>query len=434
MIFQPEFECINAAELKTLQTQRLRHTVAYTYDNVPAFAAKMDAAGVKPRDVVSLKDIERLPFTQKSDMRAAFPYGLFAVPMEQVVRLHASSGTTGSATVVGYTKNDLDMWSTCVARIAMAGGAGPGDIAQIAFGYGMFTGALGLHYGLEKIGAAVAPVSAGNTERQIQLMRDFGSTLLVATPSYALYMYEAAAKLDALGDIKLKYGLFGGEGSTEEMRAAIEKNWGIQATENYGLSEILGPGVSGECLEKTGLHICEDHFYCEIINPDTGEVLPDGEWGELVITTLTREACPMVRYRTRDITCLVREPCACGRTSMRMLKVRGRSDDMLIIRGVNVFPSQIESVLLATPEVGAHYEIILRREHHMDTVEVRVELADASLLEKFSSLEKLAADIRARIKAGVLCDTKVTLVNPQTLKRYEGKARRVTDLRNEVES
>nr|MDD6335986.1 phenylacetate--CoA ligase [bacterium] len=428
-IFNPEIECAKESDIASLQLERLKASVQYAYDHVAHVREKCDAAHVGPGDIHKLSDIQKFPFTVKDEMREAYPYGLFAVPMRDIVRLHASSGTTGRHTVVGYTRKDLDIWTECVARVASAGGATADDIAQISFGYGLFTGGFGLHYGLEKIGAAVVPVSSGNTQRQINLMRDFGSTVLVSTPSYALYMAEAAEQMDAMKDIKLRVGLFGGEGSTEEMRAAIEKKWGMLATENYGLSEIIGPGVAGECPEKCGMHIAEDHFLLEIINPETGEVLPDGEWGELVITTLTREAVPMIRYRTRDISCIMRGKCACGRTSARIAKIRGRSDDMLIVRGVNIFPSQIESVLMSTPGIGPHYEIVVGREKFLDTLEVKVELSDASLLERFSELERLRERIRSRLKSTILVDARVTLVEPSTLKRFEGKAQRVTDLR-----
>lgn len=430
MIWNPQMECASKKDKKTLQLERLKWSVGYSYDNVASVRAKMDAVGVTPKHIKSLKDIALLPFTVKDEMRQAFPYGLFAVPMQKIVRLHASSGTTGKATVVGYTKNDLEMWSEVCARFICAAGVTDQDIAQISFGYGLFTGAFGLHYGLEKVGATVIPVSGGNTERQIQIMQDFGATALICTPSYALYMSEVAHKTGAIKNIKLRYGLFGGEGSSESMRGEIEKRWGIQATDNYGLSEIIGPGVSGECLEKCGLHVAEDHFYCEVIDPDTGEVLPMGQKGELVITTLTREGIPMLRYRTRDITRLIEEPCKCGRTSLRMEKVQGRSDDMLIIRGVNVFPSQIEEVLVATEGLGPHYEIIVRREGFLDTMEVKVELADTAMVDDFAMLEQLSHHVRNRIKSVCLVDAKITLSEPFTLRRSEGKAKRVEDLRN----
>jgi len=349
--------------------------------------------------------------------------------MENIVRLHASSGTTGKPIVAGYTKDDLANWAECIARLVTAAGATKNDIAQISFGYGLFTGAFGLHQGLEKIGTTIIPISSGNTERQINIMRDFGATILIATPSYALYMAEVAEKMGLLKDIHIKYGIFGSEASTEEMRQELEKRWGCLATENYGLTEVMGPGVSGECEYKCGMHINEDHFLCEIINPETGEVLPEGEEGEMVITTLTKQGMPMIRYRTRDITRLITEKCACGRTTMRMEKIKGRSDDMLKIRGVNLFPSQIESVLVGMEGIGPHYEIVVSREGYMDKIEVKVELANEEVLENFGELENLRRGISAKLRTVCQLDIPVKLVSPNTLKRFEGKAKRVTDLR-----
>lgn len=429
MIFQPEIETMDRAGMQALQLTRLQETVAYVYERVPMYKQRLDQMGIAPCDISSLQDIRKLPFTVKDDLRDNYPYGMFAVPMRDVVRIHASSGTTGKPTVVGYTQRDIDMWATCVARLCAAGGATADDIAQISFGYGLFTGALGLHFGLVKLGAAVIPISSGNTERQIQLMSDFGSTLLVATPSYALYMAEVAEKMGMMDQIKLRIGLFGAEGSTEEMRAELERRWGVIATENYGMSELIGPGVSGECTEKCGMHINEDYFYCEIVDPDTGEPVPDGEWGELVVTPLYKQALPLLRYRTHDITRLMREPCKCGRTSTRMQKITGRSDDMLIIRGVNVFPSQIESVLIGMEGIGPHYEILVTKSGYMDQIEVKVELVDGKLLNSFGELEQLTSKIHNRIKTILQIEAKVTLVSPNTLKRFEGKAKRVTDLR-----
>ena len=334
-------------EMEQLQLQRLRATVKKVYDNVPFYRKRLEEAKITPDSIRSLDDLKNIPFTVKDDLRDNYPFGLFAAPMKDIVRIHASSGTTGKPTTVGYTRGDLDMWSECVARIAAMAGCSDDDIAQVAFGYGLFTGAFGLHYGLEKIGATVIPMSSGNTEKQIMIMQDYGTTVLISTPSYALYMSEVLQEKGVKkSDIKLKIGLFGAEGSTEEMRAQLEERWGILATENYGMSELIGPGVSGECVHKAGMHINEDFFIPEIINPDTGEVLPWGEKGELVITTLMKEGIPLLRYRTKDITYLIPEQCKCGRTSLRMAKIQGRTDDMLIIRGVNVFPSQVESVLL----------------------------------------------------------------------------------------
>ena len=429
MIWNPQMETIDRQSLEKLQLERLQNTVKWVYERVPMYRQRLDERNIRPQDIQSLRDIARLPFTVKDDLRDHYPYGLFAVPMRDVVRIHASSGTTGRPTVVGYTREDLDMWSEAMARLIVMAGGCADDIVQISFGYGLFTGALGLHQGWEMGGASVVPISSGNTERQINLMRDFGVTALVATPSYAMYMCEVAEKMGALKDLKLRIGVFGAEGSTEEMRAQLEKRWGIIATENYGLSEIVGPGVAGECTCKCGMHINEDLFYCEIVDPETGEPLPDGELGELVITPLKKQALPLLRYRTHDMTRIFREPCACGRTTARMQKIAGRSDDMLIIRGVNVFPSQIESVLLKVEGIGPNYEIIVTRENYMDRLEVRCELTDARLLDAYAELEALTKKIRERLRVVLQIDAKVTLVSPNTLKRFEGKARRVTDLR-----
>jgi phenylacetate-CoA ligase len=430
MIWNERIETMDREEIRKIQLERLRETMKRAY-RVPFYKERMDQIGMKPEDFHTLEDLQKMPFTVKTDLRDHYPYGLFAEPMENIVRIHASSGTTGKPIVAGYTRNDLENWAECIARLITAAGARKSDIAQISFGYGLFTGALGLHYGLEKIGAAVVPISSGNTERQINLMRDFGSTVLVATPSYAMHMAEVAEQMDAMKDIKLRVGLFGAEASTEEMRAKLEERWGIIATENYGLTEVMGPGVAGECEFKKGMHINEDHFLCEIINPETGEVLPEGEQGEMVITTLTKEGMPMIRYRTRDITRLIAEKCECGRTSLRMEKCKGRSDDMLIIRGVNVFPSQIESVLLGIKEIGPHYEIEVNRENYMDKIEVRVELIESSLLENFAELENLRRSIMAKLRVVCQIDIPVRFVSPNTLKRFEGKAKRVIDRRKD---
>ena len=429
MIFQPEIETMGREEMRALQLSRLQETVSYVYERVPLYRERLDAMKVRPEDIRSLDDVRRLPFTTKEDFRNNYPYGMFAVPMKDIVRIHASSGTTGKPTVVGYTEQDVEMWATCVARLCAAGGATNEDIAQISFGYGLFTGALGLHFGLAKLGAAVIPISSGNTERQIQLMADFGSTVLVATPSYALYMAEVAERMGMMDKIHLRVGLFGAEGSTEEMRSELERRWGIVATENYGMSELIGPGVSGDCTEKCGMHINEDYFLCEVVDPATGEPVPDGEWGELVVTPLKKQALPLLRYRTHDITRLLPGPCKCGRTTTRMQKIAGRTDDMLIIRGVNVFPSQIEGVLIGMEGIGPHYEIVVTKKGYMDQIEVKVELVDASLLNSYGELEALTRKIHDRLKVVLQIDAKVTLVSPNTLKRFEGKAKRVTDLR-----
>ena len=429
MIWNPMAETMPREAMRRLQFERLKQTIAHCYQSTGLYRQRFDEAGLRPDDIRSLEDLRRLPFTVKDDLRDNYPYRLIAVPMREIVRLHASSGTTGRSIVAGYTRGDLEVWSECVARLAMAAGARDDDIVQISFGYSLFTGAFGLHYGLEKIGATIIPISGGNTERQIGIMRDFGATALVATPSYAMYLAEVAERMGVMGDIKLRLGLFGAESSTLEMRRELARRWGIVATENYGLTEIVGPGVSGECECFCGQRINEDHFYPEIIDPDTGKVLAAGEMGELVLTTLTKRGQPMLRYRTRDITRLLYEPCACGRTTVRMAQVTGRSDDMLIIRGVNVFPSQIESVLLEVEGIGPHYEIEVTRENYLDRLTVKVELIDGGLLARYSELEALQRAIHDRLRAVLNLDVTVAIASPNTLKRFEGKAKRVTDLR-----
>lgn len=431
MIFQPEIECASSDEIQAIQLGNLKETVKRCYENVPHYKKQFDKLGIKPDDVKELSDLKKLPFTVKNDLRDNYPYGLFAVPMRDIVRLHASSGTTGRPIVVGYTKKDLDVWSDMIARLACMAGATPDDIVQIAFGYGLFTGGFGLHYGMEKLGATVVPISSGNSERQINLMRDFGTTVLVSTPSYCLYLYEYMQKMGVTPeDLKLRLGMFGGEGCTQAMADEIHDMMGITVTENYGLSEVMGPGVAGECTHKCGMHINEDSFILEVIDPDTGEVLPEGSEGELVISSIRKEALPILRYRTRDITTITSGKCECGRTTKRMSKVKGRTDDMLIIRGVNVFPSQIESVLVKINEIGPHYEIIVSKNGYMDELEILVEPKDVKLLEMFSEFENLQNKIRKDLRTILQIDAKVRLVEPETLKRFEGKASRVTDNRN----
>ena len=431
MIWSKE-ETLPREEIEALQLERLRETVSRVYARVPAYKKKMDEAGVKPEDIRSLADLARLPFVTKQDMRDNYPFGLFAVGRDELVRIHASSGTTGKPTVVGYTQGDLDTWTECVSRIACMGGAEPTDVAQICFGYGMFTGALGLHYGLENIGAAIVPSSTGNSQKQIMYMQDFETTLLVATPSYALRLAEVAREmgLNPESDLRVKTALVGSELLTDAMREEMHKFWGkdMLITSNYGMSELMGPGVSGECLEHCGMHINEDFFIPEIINPETGEVLPAGEKGELVITCIKKDALPLIRYRTKDITRLFYEKCKCGRTFCRMENLSGRSDDMLKIRGVNVFPSQIEEVVLSVEELGPHYEIILEREGYLDKLIVRVELAHST--DSFSELERITAVVKNKLKVILGLDAKVMLVSPNTLQRFEGKAKRVKDLRS----
>lgn len=434
MIWAKE-ETLSRQEIEAIQLDKLKKVVARVYEKVPYYKAKMDEAGIKPEDVKTLDDLKKLPFTTKQDMRDTYPFGLFAVDKSELERIHASSGTTGKPTVVGYTKNDLDVWSECVARLAVMGGARKEDVCQICFGYGMFTGALGLHYGLEHIGACIIPSSTGNTEKQIMYMKDFGSTLLVATPSYALRLGEVAMQmgLNPKTDLELKTALVGSELMTEPMRAEMKKLYGenFVVTQNYGMSELIGPGVSGECTELCGMHINEDHFIAEIIDPQTGEVLPAGEKGELVVTCLSKEAIPLIRYRTRDITRLMYEPCKCGRTTARMENLSGRTDDMLKIRGVNVFPSQIEEVLLKTDEIGPHYEIIVDRKNHSDILTIRVELAPASMTDDFAELEKIRNKLKASLRTMLGLDAIIQLESPNTLQRFEGKAKRVTDNRKE---
>ena len=428
-MFSPEIETINRKKLRELQLERLRHIVAYAYDNVPMYKRRFDEIGLKPSHIRTLKDIELIPYTTKDDLRDNYPFGLFAVPMKKIVRLHASSGTTGKPVVGGYTRADLDNWSDCIARLLVMAGATEEDIFHVAFGYGLFTGGFGLHYGIEKLGAAVVPVSSGNTERQLMLMKDFGATALVATPSYAMYLAETAKREGILGDLKVRLVCMGAEASTSEMHTALQEMLGAFPTENYGLTEVGGPGVAGECREKAGMHINEDMFYAEIVDTERNRVLGEGEKGEMVITTLTKEGMPVLRYRTKDITSVTYEPCKCGRTLARMARVVGRTDDMLIIRGVNVFPSQIESVLMGMKELGKTYEIVVDRVNYMDTLEVRVEVDDAGLLTDYSKLEELVAKIRHALRVVLQLDVKVRLVEPFSIKRAEGKVKRVIDLR-----
>jgi len=430
MIWSKE-ETLPREEIERIQLERLQETVQRVYHTVPAYAKKMEDAHVKPEDIKTLSDLSKLPFVTKQDMRDNYPFGLFAVSKDKLVRIHASSGTTGKPTVVGYTQEDLRTWTECVSRIACMGGATEKDVAQICFGYGMFTGALGLHYGLENIGAAIVPSSTGNSQKQIMYMQDFETSLLVATPSYALRLAEVANEMgvDPAKDLKVKIALVGSELLTDAMREEMHKVWGrdVLITSNYGMSELMGPGVSGECLEHCGMHINEDYFIPEIINPQTGEVLPIGEQGELVITCIKKEGLPLIRYRTKDITRLLYEPCKCGRTFCRMENLSGRSDDMLKIRGVNVFPSQIEEVILSVNELGPHYEIVLEREGYLDKLIVKVELAHST--DSFSELERITQEVKSKLKIILGLDAKVMLESPNTLQRFEGKAKRVKDLR-----
>jgi phenylacetate-CoA ligase len=429
-MFDRAAETMPREELEALQLDRLKAMIARAYAKVGPFRRKLDAAGVKPHDLKTLADIVRFPFTVKSELRDNFPFGLFAVPREDVLRLHASSGTTGKPTVVGYTRGDLELWSDLMARCIACMGGKPGDVFHNAYGYGLFTGGLGFHYGAERLGLTTVPVSGGGTERQVMLMQDLGAHVLGATPSYALNIAEVAGAMGVdLRKLPLRYGCFGAEPWSEGMRRELEDKFGIKAMDIYGLSEIIGPGVASECHQaQHGLHIWEDHFLCEVIDPETAKPVPSGEAGELVLTTLTKEALPMLRYRTRDITRLVEEPCACGRTHRRMLRVTGRSDDMLIIRGVNVYPSQVEAVLVGFPGLAPHYHLVLTREGPMDAMTVEVELATAAPRDEPFAV-KMAADVRHHVKAmvGVTCD--VVLKAPGEIPRSQGKAVRIKDLR-----
>jgi len=431
MIWNEEFETLPREALEALQLKRLVSTLERVYATVPFYKKKFDESGVKPSAVKSLKDLQRLPFTTKSDLRDNYPFGLFTVPLEQVVRIHASSGTTGKQTVVGYTQRDIETWSEVMARSLAACGVRKNDIIHNSYGYGLFTGGLGIHYGAEKLGASVIPMSGGNSKRQVIIMQDFGSTVLTCTPSFALYLAEVAAEMGVdFKKLKLRVGIFGAEPWSERMRDEIERKLNIQALDIYGLSEVIGPGVSIECIEaKRGLHIFEDHFVPEIIDPQSGKVLPYGEKGELVFTTVTKEAFPLVRYRTRDISVLYPEPCKCGRTLVRMERVSGRSDDMLIIRGVNVFPSQIESVLMNVKGVEPYYLLIVDRKGNLDTLEVHVEVNESLFSDEVKDLQALGRKIEKEIKDLLGVTAGVKLVEPKALQRSEGKAQRVIDRR-----
>jgi phenylacetate-CoA ligase len=417
-------------QLREMQLHRLRVTVARAYERVPLFRQRLDARGLKPEHLGCLEDLAHLPFSIKTDLRDTYPFGLFASPLEDVVRLHASSGTTGKPIVVAYTQNDMEVWKSVIVRTLTAAGVRRGDIIQNAYGYGLFTGGLGVHAGAEALGATVIPISGGNTDRQLMVLKDFGVTVYCSTPSYFLHIAEEAVKqgLD-FSTLKLRIGVFGAEPWTEEMRQRIQQMTGIRAQDIYGLSEIIGPGVAAECQGRCGLHIFEDHFYPEIIDPDTGAVLPDGAVGELVLTTLSKEAMPMIRYRTRDLSRLIAEPCACGRTIRRLQRISARSDDMLIIRGVNVFPSQIEAALLSVDAALPHYQIVVTRENDLDQMEVQVEVTQAHFSDEVKSLEALRKRIGDAIERITNIRVRVRLVEPNTLKRSEGKAKRLTDLR-----
>jgi phenylacetate-CoA ligase len=431
MIYDVEYETMPREALEAIQLRRLKVTLERVRATVPFYRERMAAAGIAPRDIQRLEDIRHIPFTTKQDLRDNYPFGMFAVPMDTVVRIHASSGTTGQPTVVGYTARDVNTWATLMARALVAGGASANDIIHNAYGYGLFTGGLGVHYGAEKLGASVIPVSGGNTKRQILIMRDFKPTVITSTPSYALHLAEVAEEMGvSFKELSFKFGIFGAEPWSENMRQEIERKLNLTAVDIYGLSEAIGPGVAIECHEaKKGLHVFEDHFLPEIIDPATGEVLPPGQTGELVFTSLTKEAFPVIRYRTRDITSLNPEPCICGRTHVRMNRVSGRSDDMLIIRGVNVFPSQIESVLMETSQVAPHYQLVVDREENLDTLTVRVEVGEGLFSDEVRQLQALERQIGKNIKEMLGISAQVKLVEPHTIQRSEGKAVRVIDNR-----
>jgi len=431
MIWNEKMECASREEMSAVQTERLKETVNRIYHNVPSYRQKMQEAGLVPNDIQSLDDLSKLPFSIKTDLRDNYPFGMFTVPMSEIVRIHASSGTTGKPIVVGYTRKDLNTWAEIVTRSLCMAGVHREDIVQVAYGYGLFTGGLGLHYGCENLGASVIPISGGNTDKQIQLMQDFGTTVLACTPSYSLFIAE---EMEAKGikkeNLKLRIGVFGAEPWTENMRKEIESKLGIKAIDIYGLSEIMGPGVSCECEHQAGMHINEDHFIPEIIDSVTLQPLPAGEIGELVFTTITKEGFPLIRYRTRDLTRLNYEKCACGRTLVRMEKCKGRSDDMLIIRGVNVFPSQIESVLLEMSETAPHYLLIVDREGNLDTLKVMVEVQEQFFSDEIKQLEALRKKITHKLQSILGISVDVKLVEPKTIERTAGKAKRVIDNRN----
>ena len=429
--FQKDIETMSLADKKALQSERLVKMVKYVYENQLPYRAKMDAIKLKPSDIKSLDDIYKLPYTVKQDLRDAYPFGMMAAPRRDLVRLHASSATTGKLTVAGYTQKDIDIWAECAARSLVMAGADKESVVHVSYGYGLFTGGLGMHYGAEKMGAVVVPASAGNTQKQIQLLADFGADIICCTPSYIIYL---ADEIERLGlkpgvDIKLKGGVFGAEAWSEGMRETIEKRLGIRACDIYGLSEIAGPGVACDCEFKTGMHIQDDHFYPEIVDVDTLEPLPYGESGELVFTTLTKEGMPLIRYRTRDIASLNADPCPCGRTSVKLNKITGRSDDMLIIRGVNVFPSQIESVLLKNTDVTPHYHINVDRVNNLDTMEIVVELSPNVSVDEVAHVEDIRRKLVSEMASALSVSAKITLVTPGTVARSEGKAKRITDNR-----
>jgi phenylacetate-CoA ligase len=451
MIFDREHECMDRKDLEKLQSERLVSLAKRVYDRVPFYRSLFDEAGVAPEKVRGVADLPSLPFTRKYHLRDNYPFGLFATPLRDVVRIHASSGTTGKPTTVGYTKNDIGVWANVTARTIAGAGGTEDDVVQVAYGYGLFTGGLGMHYGAELLGASVIPISGSNTQRQLMLMEDFGTTIICCTPSFMLYLYDVALQLGVdVTKFPLKVGIFGAEPWSEGMRRDIEAKWNIKGVDIYGLSEIIGPGVSCECVDaQDGLHLNDDHFLPEIIDPETGEVLPEGQMGELVITTLTKEAFPLIRYRTGDITSLRTDPCICGRTNARMGRVSGRTDDMLIIRGVNVFPSQVESVLLMSPQVEPHYRLVVTRRGAMDNMEVQVEIKqdlyhevseailsmdDVTTIAEHEKMVALKSSIQKNIKDIIGINVGITFKEPGSIERVEGKAQRVVDKRKEQDS
>ena len=427
--FSPEIETASRDYLHAIQSARLIKTVKRCYENIPFYKAKFDEIGLKPEDIHSIDDISKLPFTVKQDLRDHYPFGLFAVPREELVRVHASSGTTGKQTVVGYTRGDIDRWSECVARALTAAGTTPSDYIHVSYGYGLFTGGMGIHYGAEKLGATAIPVSSGNTKRQVQILQDFGSNVLCCTPSYALFIAETLKEMNVdPAELPLRIGIFGAEPWSENMRTQLENMLKIKAYDIYGLSEIAGPGVAFECCEQSGMHICEDYFYPEIVDPVTLKPLPDGEYGELVFTCIGKEALPLLRYRTRDISTITHEKCACGRTLVKMLRPKGRSDDMLIIRGVNVFPAQVEHVILSLG-MDPNYQIIVDRANNLDIMTVCIEMSDYMFSDSVKQIEAKEKEICGAMQSVLGVSAKVRLVEPHSLPRYEGKASRVIDNR-----
>ncbi|NTW27827.1 MAG: phenylacetate--CoA ligase [Coriobacteriia bacterium] len=433
MIWNPEYECMERAELRALQLRRLQTTVAWVYERVPFYRRQLDERGVKPRDIVSLADARLLPFTDKSALRDTYPFGMFAVPLDEVVRLHSSSGTTGKPIVVGYTRGDINTWTELTARVATAAGVGRNDLVDMAFLYGMFTGGWGMHYGIERIGATIIPAGSGNTERHIMMMKDFGTTVLVSTPSYALYLAEAGEGMGVdFKELPLRLGLFGGEPCSDAVKMEIETRLGIRASDNYGLSEVMGPGIGAECECSCGLHIAEDHVLWEVLDPVTGSSVEDGEVGELVLTTLTKEAFPVLRYKTHDLTKVTTERCECGRTLARMTKVRSRTDDMLIIKGVNVFPSQIEDVILGIEGTRPHYQIVVARKKGLDDLEIRLEVDTSIFSDVVTDMVLFQRTVSDRLQSVLGLRAKVTLVEPGSIERTAGKAVRVVDLRDRI--